>query len=53
MKNQIVTTGIVLARTDFREADRILTVLTPDNGKVRVIAKGVRLPRSKIGRAHV
>lgn len=48
MKNQIVTKGIVLARTDFQEADRILTILTPDHGKLRVIAKGVRRPRSKL-----
>lgn len=48
MKNQIVTTGIVLARTDFREADRILTLLTPDHGKIKAIAKGVRRPRSKL-----
>jgi DNA repair protein RecO (recombination protein O) len=48
MRPQIVTTGIVLARTDFQEADRILTMLTPDHGKLRVIAKGVRRQRSKL-----
>jgi DNA repair protein RecO (recombination protein O) len=48
MKNQIITTGIVLARTEFGEADRILTLLTPDHGKLKVIAKGVRRPRSKL-----
>ncbi len=48
MKNQIVTKGIVLTRTDFQEADRILTLLTPDHGKLRIIAKGVRRPRSKL-----
>ncbi|HTE21678.1 MAG TPA: DNA repair protein RecO [Candidatus Limnocylindria bacterium] len=48
MKNQIVTEGIVLARTDFLEADRILTLLTPDQGKLKVIAKGVRRLRSKL-----
>jgi DNA repair protein RecO len=46
--NQIVTKGIVLTRTNFGEADRILTVLTPDNGKVRLMAKGVRKIRSKL-----
>lgn len=45
---QIITRGIVLARTEFQEADRILTLLTPDHGKLRVIAKGVRRPRSKL-----
>jgi DNA repair protein RecO (recombination protein O) len=47
-KNQILTTGIVLTRIDFQEADRILTILTPDQGKQKVIAKGVRRPRSKL-----
>lgn len=46
--NQIVTRAIVLARTDFGEADRILTLITPDNGKLRLIAKGVRRVRSKL-----
>jgi len=48
MKNQVITKGIVLARTDFQEADRILTLLTPDKGKLKVIAKGVRRPKSKL-----
>lgn len=46
--NQIVTEGIVLNRTNFGEADRILTVLTPDHGRVRLIAKGVRRVKSKL-----
>jgi DNA repair protein RecO len=45
---QVVTTGIVLTRTNFGEADRIITVLTPDQGKVRLLAKGVRRPTSKL-----
>jgi DNA repair protein RecO (recombination protein O) len=43
------TRAIVLAHLDLGEADRILTLLTPDDGKVRAIAKGVRRPRSRIG----
>ncbi len=46
--NQLVTIGIVLARTDYGEADRILTLLTPDYGKVRLMAKGVRRIKSKL-----
>ncbi len=46
--NQIVTTGIILSRRDFGEADRILTLLTPDQGKVTLIAKGVRKSKSKL-----
>ncbi len=45
---QLVTTGIVLARTDYGEADRILTLLTPDYGKLRLMAKGVRRAKSKL-----
>lgn len=45
---QVVTKGIVLTRIDFQEADRILTLLTPDHGKVSVLAKGVRRQKSKL-----
>lgn len=43
------TRAIVLAHLDLGEADRIITLLTPEDGKVRAIAKGVRRPRSRIG----
>lgn len=36
------TEGIVLKRSNFGEADRILTVITPYRGKIKMIAKGVR-----------
>ena len=45
---QLVTTAIILSRTDFGEADRILTVLTPEYGKLRLLAKGVRRVKSKL-----
>jgi DNA repair protein RecO len=45
---QVVTRGIILARTDFSEADRILTILTVDQGKIRAIAKAVRKVKSKL-----
>ncbi len=41
------TEAIVLRRTDFGEADRLLTVYTPDRGKLRLIAKGARKPTSR------
>jgi len=37
----------VLRRKDIGEADRILTLFTPELGKVRVVAKGIRKPRSR------
>ena len=45
---QLVTEAIILSRTDYGEADRILTVLTPDHGKLRLLAKGVRRVKSKL-----
>ena len=39
--------GIVLARTDWGEADRLVTLLTPDHGKLRAIAPGARKPASR------
>lgn len=48
MRHAQHTRGIVLARTNFGEADRIVTLLTRDYGKIRVIAKGVRKERSKL-----
>lgn len=39
--------AIVLSRVNYGEADRILKLLTPD-GKISVIAKGVRREKSKL-----
>lgn len=36
------TPAIVLRRIDYGEADRLLTLLTPERGKMRVLAKGAR-----------
>jgi len=41
------TEAIVLRRTDFGEADRLLTVFTPGRGKLRLVAKGARKPSSR------
>ena len=43
------TEAIVLRTMDLGEADRILTVLTPRLGKLKVVAKGVRRTRSRLG----
>ncbi len=43
------TEAIVLRSMDLGEADRVLTVLTPRFGKLKVVAKGIRRPRSRIG----
>ena len=38
----IETRGIVLRDTDTRDADKILTLLTAEQGKFAVIARGAR-----------
>jgi DNA repair protein RecO len=48
---QFATQGTILTRTDFGEADRILTFITPDHGKIKAIAKGVRKSNAKLAGA--
>ncbi len=45
---QIVTKAIVLRRINYQEADRIITFLSNDQGKITAIAKGVRKANSKL-----
>ena len=45
------TQAMVLSRFELGEADRVLTLLTPHDGKIKAIAKGVRRPKSRIGGA--
>lgn len=42
------TPAIILRRTNYGEADRIVNILTPAHGKISAIAKGVRKPKSKL-----
>jgi DNA repair protein RecO (recombination protein O) len=44
-----VTDAIVLSRFDLGEADRVLTLITPELGKLKAIAKGIRRPSSRLG----
>ncbi len=39
--------AIILSRSDFGEADRLLVILTPEHGKLRAIAKGARKPLAR------
>lgn len=43
------TEGIITRRSNFGEADRILTIITPYKGKIKVVAKGVRRITSRRG----
>lgn len=41
--------GLVLRTVKLGEADRIITILTRDHGKIRAVAKGARRPKSRFG----
>ncbi len=41
------TDAIVLKRRDYGEADRLLTVFTPNHGKLVLLGKGVRKTQSR------
>ncbi len=41
------TDAIILRRQDLGEADRLLTLFTPNHGKLAVVAKGVRKPTAR------
>lgn len=41
--------GIIVKRSNFGEADRLLTVVTPFRGKLTILAKGVRRITSRRG----
>ncbi|AHB42445.1 DNA repair protein RecO [Candidatus Saccharibacteria bacterium RAAC3_TM7_1] len=44
----IRTKAIVLRRTNYGEADRVVQFLTPSEGKLSVMARGVRREKSKL-----
>lgn len=48
MSQTIRTEAIVLRRTNYGEADRIIQLLTPEHGKLSAIAKSVRREKSKL-----
>lgn len=51
MAERLVTQGVVLRETQTKEADKILTVLTPGRGKLAVVARGARRKASRIAAA--
>jgi len=42
-------TAVVTSRFRLGEADRVLTLVSPERGKFKAIAKGVRKPTSRLG----
>lgn len=50
LRNRLYRTeAIVLNRQNYGEADRILVVYTPSRGRMSIIAKGIRRPKSRFG----
>lgn len=45
---QLVTQGVVLRAIDYSDNDKIITILTPNNGKVSAILKGVKKVTAKM-----
>jgi hypothetical protein len=41
------TESIILRRSDFGEADRLLTLFSREYGKIKAIAKGARKPQTR------
>jgi DNA repair protein RecO (recombination protein O) len=41
--------GIVLRSYPFGDADRVVVLLSPNNGKIRTVAKGIRKTKSRFG----
>ena len=45
------TEALVLRVRDFQEADKIVTLLSPQHGKLEAVARGARRPRSRLAGA--
>ncbi|NCJ06548.1 DNA repair protein RecO [Synechococcales cyanobacterium C] len=49
MSRNYKATGINLKSMPLGETDRLITLLTPERGLIRVVAPGARKPKSKLG----
>lgn len=45
---QLVTDALVLRRTEYRDYDRMVVLLTPTHGRIDAIARGCRRPKSPL-----
>ena len=48
MSVNLKVNAIILRRVNYGESDRILTVLTPKNGEIAVLARGTRKEKSRL-----
>ena len=44
----VTTQGIVLRYANYREHDRMLTILSPDYGRIDALSRGCRRPKSPL-----
>ncbi len=44
----LVTKALVLSRSDWRDYDRMVTLLTPEYGRIDAVARGCRKPKSPL-----
>ena len=44
----IVTKAIALRRSDYRDYDRMVTLISPDYGRMEAVARGVKRPKSEL-----
>ncbi|PIE65860.1 MAG: DNA repair protein RecO [Deltaproteobacteria bacterium] len=51
MSEKVITRALVARSVDYGEADRILTLLTEDGGKVSALARSARRSRKRFGAA--
>ena len=51
MSRVLVTPAIVLRTVDYGEADRVVTLLSRDEGKLSAIARGARKSKRRFGAA--
>ena len=48
MTGSTEVSALVLRRTDYRDYDRMITLLTAENGKVEAVVRGCRRPKSEL-----
>jgi len=49
MQRTYKTEGVILRRTNYGEADKLLVIYSKHYGKIKVVAKGIRRPTSRKG----
>lgn len=48
MMNSLTTPAVVLRRADWRDYDRMVTLFTPEHGRIDAVVRGCRKPKSPL-----